>query len=286
MPNLHEITNEINPQKVISKYVNEYSHAVGRNVIIYYSGWLNHTEPDDGASINDLDKNGFMSVINGLDKSKGLDLFLHTPGGEVGATESIIDYLYESFNGDVRAVIPQIAMSGGTMIACSCKEIIMGKQSSLGPIDPQFGGIPAEAFIKEFHRAKKEVSENPKTEPIWREMISKYPAAFLIMCENASKWSNEILEKSLTYAMFDESETDSINKIKEVLGSHENTKSHGRHLPIKKCIDIGLKVKYMEDNDTIQDLILSIHHACMNFFKINNNIIKIIANNQEKFFIQ
>ena len=77
-----------------------------------------------------------MSVIHGLDKSKGLDLFLHTPGGDVGATESLIDYLHDSFGGDIRAIIPQIAMSGGTMIACSCKEIIMGKQSSLGPIDP------------------------------------------------------------------------------------------------------------------------------------------------------
>ncbi len=60
-----------------------------------------------------MDKNRFMSVIHGLDKSKGLDLFLHTPGGDVGATESLIDYLHDSFEGDIRAVIPQIAMSGG-----------------------------------------------------------------------------------------------------------------------------------------------------------------------------
>ena len=173
MPNFYEISSESNPQTVISKYIKKYSQMVDRNVIIYYSGWLNNTEPEKMTSINDLDKNAFMSVINGLDKSKGLDLFLHTPGGDVGATESIIDYLFASFNGDTRAVVPQIAMSGGTMIACSCKEIIMGKQSSLGPIDPQFGGIPAEAFIKEFDRAKKEVSAYPQTEPVWREMLSK-----------------------------------------------------------------------------------------------------------------
>lgn len=47
-------------------------------MIVYYSGWLNHTEAKNGLSINDWDKNGFMSVIHGLDKSKGLDLFLHT----------------------------------------------------------------------------------------------------------------------------------------------------------------------------------------------------------------
>ena len=37
-----------------------------------------------------------------------------------------------------------MAMSGGTMIACSCKEILMGKHSSLGPVDPQIMGIAAQ----------------------------------------------------------------------------------------------------------------------------------------------
>ena len=97
MPNLYEISNESNPQRIISKYVHKYQEFSKRNVIVYYSGWLNHTENIKGVGINDLDKNGFMSMINGLDKSKGLDLFLHTPGGDVGATESLIDYLYESF---------------------------------------------------------------------------------------------------------------------------------------------------------------------------------------------
>lgn len=41
MPNFHEITNESNPQSVISKYINSYSEMTGRNVIVYYSGWLN-----------------------------------------------------------------------------------------------------------------------------------------------------------------------------------------------------------------------------------------------------
>ena len=285
MSDFFEISNESNPQSVISKHIQKYQRYTKRNVIVYYSGWLNHTTPPKGYDINDLDKNGFMSVIRGLNKSKGLDLFLHTPGGDVGATESLIDYLYDSFEGDIRAIVPQIAMSGGTMIACSCKEIVMGKQSSLGPIDPQFGGIPAEAIIKEFERAKEEVSNDPKTIPIWQTMLSKYPPSFVIICENARKLSDEILEKSLTYSMFDESEKDTINNIKEVLGSHENTKSHGRHLSAKECANIGLKITNMEDDDKFQDLILSIHHACMVFFNKNENAIKLIAN-QKKFFMQ
>ena len=117
----------------------------GRNVIVYYSGWLQkgHLESAGfrGFGIDDSDKNGFMATIHKLDRAKGLDLILHTPGGEVAATESIVDYLRSMFGTDIRAIIPQLAMSAGTMIACSCREIVMGKQSSLGPIDPQFGGL-------------------------------------------------------------------------------------------------------------------------------------------------
>lgn len=83
-------------------------------------------------------------MCHGLNFEKGLDLILHTPGGDVAATESIIEYLNDVFEGDIRAIVPQIAMSGGTMVACSCNEILMGKQSSLGPVDPQLRGFPAQ----------------------------------------------------------------------------------------------------------------------------------------------
>lgn len=78
-----------------------------------------------------------MSVIHKLDRSRGLDLILHTPGGDMAATESLVDYLRSMFGTDVRAIIPQLAMSGGTIMALSCNKIIMGKESSIGPIDPQ-----------------------------------------------------------------------------------------------------------------------------------------------------
>ena len=42
-----------------------------------------------GLLINDEDKNGFMSAVHGLDKTKGLDLLLHTPGGLVLAALQI-----------------------------------------------------------------------------------------------------------------------------------------------------------------------------------------------------
>ena len=160
MPNWHDILNEINkigsPFDVIRRdYLKKLSDYTGRNTIVYYSGWLQKNV--QGTEVNDSDKTGLMTVINGLDRNKGLDLILHTPGGLTAATESIVDYLHSMFGNNIRAIVPQLAMSAGTMIACSCKSILMGKQSNLGPIDPQLGPYPAHGIVEEFHRAYDEI---------------------------------------------------------------------------------------------------------------------------------
>ena len=65
----------------------------GRNTILYYSAWLQKSLMANGTfdfGINDNDKTGFMTCIYQLDKTKGLDLILHTPGGDISATESLV----------------------------------------------------------------------------------------------------------------------------------------------------------------------------------------------------
>src|SRR3972149_70180 len=141
------------------EYLRKLYDKTGRNIITYYSGFLSKPNVEQ-SEITDEDKNGFMMTIHNLDRTKGLDLFLHTPGGSVGATESIVDYLHRMFGNDIRAIVPQIAMSAGTMIACSCKEIVMAKHSNLGPIDPHLRGIPVIGVREEFQRACREVKKD------------------------------------------------------------------------------------------------------------------------------
>ena len=119
-----------------------------------------------------------MSVVESLDKNKGLDLIIHTPGGSLDATESIIDYLHASFGEDIRAVIPQLAMSCGTMLACSCKEILMANHSSLGPVDPQIIDIAAKNVKKEFDQAKKEIEEKSRFNSILEHTIGQISPKF------------------------------------------------------------------------------------------------------------
>ena len=150
---LDNLKNTPNPMDAMRrKYLGTMHKYTGRNIIAYYSAFVQKPRID-GTGIDDNDKNAFMQAVCGLDRSKGLDLILHTPGGQIAAAESLVSYLKALFGKDIRVFVPQIAMSAGTMIALSSKEIIMGKQSNLGPIDPQFGGMSCAGIIEEFNEA-------------------------------------------------------------------------------------------------------------------------------------
>lgn len=282
MPSLLDIQKQDQTPTLIKDYVKQFNEVTGRNTIAYYSGWLSSPRNlSDG--IVDMDKNGFMEMCEGLSVDNGLDLILHTPGGDIAATESIIDYLNNVFDGDIRAIVPQIAISGGTMVACSCKEIIMGKQSSLGPVDPQLNGFPAQGITSEFEKIMKDVEEHPSRIEVWRNILSKIEPSFLDSCYKSIEWANDILENSLKNNMFKDNPHDErIENILKTVGSSKYTKHHSRHLSAKKCKELGLNVTFMENNDVEQELILSIHHACMTMFN-KSNAIKIFVNQEGKF---
>lgn len=250
------------------RFLKELFEHTGRNVILYYSGWL---EKDlllrqglTGFEVNDSDKTGFMSTVHGMDRSKGLDLILHTPGGNVAATESLVSYLRAMFDTDIRVIIPQLAMSAGTMIALSAREIIMGKHSSLGPIDPQLNGIPAHGVVEEFNRAVQEVTSDPARIPIWQPIIAKYHPTLVGECEKAISWAEEIVRSWLQTGMLagDPDAAAKARKIVEEFGSHSLTFSHDRHLSADKARQHGVKVLSLEDDQELQELVLSVHHAC------------------------
>lgn len=291
MPNWNQILDEIRSagsmhDVVRRQYLANVHEVTGRNVIAYYSGWL-QKRGVAGVSINDEDKNGFMTVVHEMDRSQGLDLVLHTPGGGIAATESLVDYLRAMFGTDIRAIVPQIAMSAGTMIACACREVIMGKQSSLGPIDPQLDGRPAHGVVEEFNRAKEEVSRDPATIPIWQAIIAKYSPTLIGECEKAIAWSNEMTEEWLRTGMFQRSPLtdEEMARLLQELGDHALTKSHDRHLSLERCREIGLQVVSLESDQRLQDAVLSLHHAYMLTFSATP-AFKIIENHQGTAFIK
>lgn len=284
MPSWSDIYNEINllPQankfdalnKKTLGFLDAISKKTERNIISYYSSFLNPYRQDcPDHPINDNDKNALMQAVYNLDKSKGLDLVLHTPGGDIAATESIIDYLHSIFNGNIRAIIPQMAMSAGSMIALSCNSIMMGKQSCLGPIDPQLGGVACGAVIGEFEKAKNEISTFPASIPLWQVIISKYTPTFLISCQKALDWSETLADKWIK-----EPNPDKKLKIIKAFTDHEDSKTHSRHFSKDKCKELGLNIEDMESDQELQDLILSLHHCYMIMLDITA-IAKAVQNN-------
>jgi len=294
MPNWSEVLLEIqqehqqNPNTnaidtVRRKYLKLVSDITERNVIAYYSGWLQKSGSPDTA-VNDKDKSGLMLAIHRLDKEKGLDLILHTPGGDIAATESLVDYLYSMFGKDIRVIVPQISMSAGTMIALSSKEIIMGKHSNLGPIDPQMGGLACQAVLDEFKHAKKDIKKAPHSAPLWQVIISKYHPTFLRSCKQAIDWSEKMVAEWLKYNMC-ESKLDLVPDIMDLFANHKKQKSHSRHISKKQCESVGLNISSLEDNQDLQDAVLTTHHAFMHTFS-NTTSVKVIENHNGVAYIE
>ena len=277
MPSWGELLNELQPRKnengeeiqgltfdeLRAKYILLLSQLTGRNVIAYYSGWLKPGKTQN-IDINDSDITGFMNAIKGLDCEKGLDLILHTPGGNPTATEGIVKYLHSKFGNNIRVIIPQMAMSAGTMLACSASEILMGKHSCLGPIDPQYGGIPAYNIVAEFREAKTDLDNNIASKTYWEMQLKKYPAAFFYTVMDAIRLSGVLVTEWLTDYMFsDETNgTEKRKKVSKIVNKlNANNKSHSRHFTFESCKDLGLRVTALEDNQALQEAVLSVHHA-------------------------
>jgi len=286
MPNWREILTEIQtiqaqaslaPDLVRRKWLAGLHRETKRNIIAYYSGFLSKPHIGLQTDIDDEDKNGFMMATHKLDRQKGLDLILHTPGGSIAATQSIVDYLRQMYGKNIRAFIPQIAMSAGTMIACSCREIWMGKQSNIGPIDPHLYGVPAYGVKAEFQRACKEVKKDSTRIPIWQAIIGQYRPTFLSQCENAIKWSNKFVREQLESVMFEgdpNARTKASNIVKELT---KYTGTHSRHIHYEEAHNIGLNVKKLEDEPNLQDLVLTVHHCFMHAL-MNTPSYKLIEN--------
>ena len=269
MANWSEILDTVNTyQDSIGKlnelrqeYLNKIYTITGRNIISYYSGWLKNSSAPN-TIINDNDINALMNAVNKLDRTKGLDLVLHTPGGDLAATENVVNYLQSAFPNNIRAIIPQLSMSAGTMIALSCNCIVMGKQSSLGPIDPQFNGIACQGILDEYSRAISDVTANPNALGIWQPILSKYHPTLIGDCENTVKWSKELATKWIKRVNVGINMID----VENLFISHSTSYSHSRHISRDECKTVGLNILYLENNQDFQDAVLSLHHCYMILF--------------------
>lgn len=163
----------------------------------------------------------------------------------------------------------------------------MGKQSNLGPIDPQLKGVPAYGVIHEFERAHEAIKKDPSALAVWQFILNKYHPTFLSECENALELAKDLVRNNLTKVMFkgDKKARAKANKVVNYLSDYKERKAHARHINIDECQTIGLKVKLMEDEQKLQDAILTVHHCYMHTLA-NTVAFKLIENQNGAAYIR
>jgi len=186
-------------------------------------------------------------------------------------------------------------MSAATMLACAADEIIMGRQSYLGPIDPQFQlqtslgvqSVPAQAILDQFNRAKRECAEDRANLAVWVPSLQQYGPALLEQCQHALSLSKELVSTWLANWMFRKSRRryELGQTVAEALAAHETWRTHGRPLNLVYLRSLKMKVIPMESDQQLQDKILTVYHATMHTFG-GTSATKIIENQQGRAFIK
>jgi len=188
-----------------------------------------------------------------------LAVILDTPGGIVEVVERMVHTIRHHY-AEVVFVIPDRAMSAGTVFALSGDAIMMDYFSVLGPIDPQIQRekalIPAVGYLQQFEKLVEKAQRGELT-TAEAMLISKLDLAELQRFEEARNLSVNLLKKWLvTYKFKDwtvrqtsgvavtaadrEERAESIAKS---LSDPKKWNSHGRGIPMAKLIGDDLKLK-------------------------------------------
>lgn len=293
MSDRNTILEEISRQKnlgqdiVRKKYIQQLASYTHNDTVVYVSSFGKPGIPSNAIQISNDDIQGFMTCLKGLSGTK-LDLILHSPGGSLEAAEQIVQYLRSKYD-YIRVIVPQNAMSAATMISCAADEIVMGKESAIGPIDPQMMvpgpnnsamSIPAHSILEDFERAKAEVAANPAVAPIWVPKIMAIPPGYLNLCKQTIDLSKEKVATWLDTYMFKNTEKKG-SEIAEFLGNFGAHKTHGRPINYDIAKEKGLNVTRLEDDQILQDYVLSVYHAAMITIDVTT-CVKMIENQNEK----
>lgn len=113
----------------------ELEKHLGRPIVSFFTSFRYRV------MIDDSDTDMLEGVLQQLDLSDGLALFISSPGGDGLAAERIINLCRAySGTGEYWAIVPGKAKSAATMICFGASKILMGATSELGPVDPQVLG--------------------------------------------------------------------------------------------------------------------------------------------------
>lgn len=125
---------------------------------------------------NSITRSGSDRIYNAVseaDPKKRILLVLSSPGGDIAAAYFIAKLCREYTQVDFEVAVPRQAKSAATLICCGADKIHMGSLSELGPIDPQFGGVPALALKHSVEHLAQLAKDYPDASAMFSDYLSK-----------------------------------------------------------------------------------------------------------------
>ncbi|GGE39225.1 SDH family Clp fold serine proteinase [Actibacterium pelagium] len=211
-----------------------------------------------------------------------ISVVLRTGGGSAETTERMVGVLRKHYE-EVNFVVPDIAMSAGTILCMSGDKIYMDYASTLGPIDPQVPTpdtgdyVPALGYLDKV----REITKKGQLAPADVVMLKSLDLAKLALFEQARDLSVDLLKKWLVEYKFKNWTTHSTNnpgspvtahqkaeraeQVARDLADHKRWRSHGRSLDIKKLEELRIKIDDYSDTENLRDAIRSYNDPLTGF---------------------
>jgi Serine dehydrogenase proteinase len=224
------------------------------------------------------------------DRSKKLAIVLQTLGGIVEVAERMVNII-RHFYEEVVFIVPDVALSAGTIFVMSGDEIMMDYYSCLGPIDPQVERdgklVPALSYLIQYDRLIEKAVAGTLTNPEFA-ILTKYDLGELHQFEMARDLSVSLLTKWLTTYKFkdwDKSKSTGMpitpeyraERAKGIAGQLMNNQlwgSHGRGIPMKVLREMKLKIDDFGADEELSRLVRTYFDLMVDFM-LRNKLVHV-----------
>jgi len=206
------------------------------------------------AQIHRDDTLGFVDLLHNVPRNSDLNLILHTPGGNIDASEKLLSMVRTTVGtGRLRVIIPDFAKSAGTLMALGADKIVMSDTSELGPIDPQItlndghGNLISHSILS-YLGAYKTHSESLQRNPndvTAQIMLGKLNPETVKQFQLVRGRAQTLAEKNLNRWMF-QTEKGNFTEIAAALMNIERWQTHGQMIGYQDARELGLLVEYLD----------------------------------------
>jgi len=209
------------------------------------------------------------------DSRGSLAFLLETDGGYIEIVERIVAVLRRHYQ-HVSFIIPDHAMSAGTVLAMSGDAIFMDYHSTLGPIDPQThregrrGFVPALGYLVQYERLIEKSRRGKLTAAELAFLVEKFDPAELYRYEQSRNLTIALLEEWLVkYKFKDWKETRTrkrkvtpamrkkrANEVARLLNATDRWHSHARGISMEVLrSDVNLVIDDFEEDAALNQAI-------------------------------